>query len=141
MTRINCVPPTELCWEHLVAEYRELPRVFGLVQKAQDRGCQPATLVLPQAYTLGAGHVRFFYDKCTWLLNRQHSLIDEMRARGYRPRLLRPEDLVQYLKPHWMGDWEPTPVALALCRARLQERQPKPRIPRGAVRGRWEPLK
>lgn len=98
--------------------------MFGLVYKAQGRGASPATLALPQQYTLGEGHVRFFYAKCHWLLQRQRSLIAEMLARGYQPRLLRPEELVRYLKPYWLGDWDPPPEALALCRARLQERQP-----------------
>ena len=31
MTRINCVPVTELHDRHLVAEYRELPRCFALM--------------------------------------------------------------------------------------------------------------
>lgn len=34
MTRINCVPVEELSGPHLVAEYRELPRVFALAEKA-----------------------------------------------------------------------------------------------------------
>jgi len=31
MTRINCAPKKELSDKHLAAEYRELPRIFGLV--------------------------------------------------------------------------------------------------------------
>jgi len=34
MTRINLVDPSTLHSKHLLAEYRELPRVFGLVQQA-----------------------------------------------------------------------------------------------------------
>ena len=34
MTRINCVPVEELHQKHLVAEYRELPRVFRLAEAA-----------------------------------------------------------------------------------------------------------
>ncbi len=37
MTRINCVPVEELSGPHLVAEYRELPRVFALAQRAATR--------------------------------------------------------------------------------------------------------
>jgi deoxyribonuclease (pyrimidine dimer) len=42
MTRINVVPPRELTRQHLIAEYRELPRVFGLVKKAAARGERPS---------------------------------------------------------------------------------------------------
>jgi deoxyribonuclease V len=33
MTRINLLPPSELADQHLLAEWRELPRIFGLVKK------------------------------------------------------------------------------------------------------------
>ncbi|MBP7000765.1 pyrimidine dimer DNA glycosylase/endonuclease V [Amaricoccus sp.] len=41
MTRINVVPPEELSRAHLVAEYRELPRVFGMVRAMIARGLDP----------------------------------------------------------------------------------------------------
>jgi len=83
MTRINLVPPATLARQHLVAEYRELPRVFGLVHKAQAKGRTPADCDIPKSYRLGAGHVTFFYDKLSWLLWRQMALIQEMDRRGY----------------------------------------------------------
>lgn len=60
MTRINCIPPRELSREHLIAEYRELPRIFALVRAAIARGESPDDPRNPTSYTLGAGHVRFF---------------------------------------------------------------------------------
>ena len=33
MTRINLLPPSQLADQHLIAEWRELPRIFGLVKK------------------------------------------------------------------------------------------------------------
>ena len=68
MTRINVVPPAELCNKHLLAEYRELPRVFGLAKPVDDA---------PSAYVLGKGHVRFFYDKLGYLAKRQRQIIDD----------------------------------------------------------------
>ena len=41
MTRINGIPPQELTGPHLVAEYRELPRIFALVRAAAARGARP----------------------------------------------------------------------------------------------------
>lgn len=32
MTRINLLPPAQLADQHLIAEYRELPRIFTLVK-------------------------------------------------------------------------------------------------------------
>lgn len=126
MTRINCVPPAELCRQHLVAEYRELPRVFGLVRAAQARGLTPETLRAPSCYTLGAGHVLFFYSRLSWLARRQSQLVLEMVARGYDPQFR--GDLVKLncdLRDSWWGSWEPTPEALALCRARIADRLPQ----------------
>lgn len=122
MTRINLVDPTELSRQHLVAEYRELPRIFALVRAAQDKGLRPSDLKAPTAYVLGRGHMLFFYDKCMFLLRRQQSLIREMRSRGYNPNFAYPNDLITGLDQHWLGDYEPTDEAMALNRARIKER-------------------
>jgi deoxyribonuclease (pyrimidine dimer) len=68
MTRINVVAPRDLTDQHLLAEYRELPRVFTLAQAWLDRGKPGA---LPERYALGTGHVKFFYDKTDYLAKRQ----------------------------------------------------------------------
>lgn len=120
MTRINCVPPAELTGKHLVAEYRELPRIFGLVRAAIARGEQPTVM---DTYRLGAGHVRFFYTRLAWLARRQAALIDEMKRRGYVPQYGAPS--LAGFPAEWCGDWQPTDEALALNRARIMERLPK----------------
>lgn len=83
MTRVNCVPPEELTRQHLIAEYRELPRIFGLVRAAIARGENPNDKRNPPTYTLGTGHCRFFYNKLLYLKVRQMSLMEEMAERGY----------------------------------------------------------
>lgn len=122
MTRINVVPPSELVREHLVAEYSELPRAFTLVKAAQERGLAPTAVGIPTAYTLGTGHVKFFYDKCLFLLRRQQSLIREMQSRGYNPKFDNPDGLIVGLDQHWLNDWEPDSMALYLNRLRIRER-------------------
>ena len=122
MTRVNLVPPEELSRQHLVAEYRELPRIFGLVRAAQGRGLRPSSLKAPATYVLGRGHMLFFYDKCMFLLRRQQSLIREMRRRGYDPKFAYPNDLIVGLEAHWLNDYEPTGEALELNRQRIKER-------------------
>lgn len=122
MTRINCIPPAELSGPHLVAEYRELPRVFALVRAAIARGESPDDPRNPSEYRLGAGHVRFFYSRLGYLAQRQASLIVEMRARGYQPNFDNPESLLEGLPEQWCRDWTPTPDAIALNAARIAER-------------------
>ncbi|MCK9510610.1 MAG: pyrimidine dimer DNA glycosylase/endonuclease V [Pigmentiphaga sp.] len=119
MTRINCVPVQELSGPHLVAEYRELPRVFALAQKAASRG----DVVSLAAYTLGQGHLRFFYTRLGYLAKRHAELIAEMRRRGYQPRFdgVRRDQYPEIPDALW-NDWLPTEAALALNRQRIRER-------------------
>lgn len=123
MTRINCVPVTELHDRHLVAEYRELPRCFGLMYQAQLRGEAVRDRRNPTEYVLGPGHVRFFYDKGLFLLKRQRELVAEMLRRGFNPQHRDPENFMPIDMDPWrMMDWTPDAAALALNRARLAER-------------------
>jgi len=117
MTRINLIPPSELSRQHLVAEYRELPRVYGLVRAAIARGEPPTPL---SRYRMGQGHVRFFYTRLGWVARRQQALIDEMLARGYRPQHTAVD--ISEFPPEWCGDWEPSPEAIEISRARIKER-------------------
>jgi len=114
MTRINCIPPTELSGPHLVAEYRELPRVFALVCAAIVRGEQPNDPRNPLEYRLGAGHVRWFYCRLGYLAHRQASLVPEMESRGYQPQYANTLSLLDALPVEWCQDWISTPEAIAL---------------------------
>ena len=122
MTRINCIPPEELVDKHLIAEYRELPRIFGLVKKAQERGLTPMSLGDRPSYILGTGHVKFFYDKLKYLTTRQYMLIDEMRKRGFKPNFVNIDELMSGINQCWYGDWEPDEVAMNINRERINER-------------------
>jgi deoxyribonuclease (pyrimidine dimer) len=122
MTRINCIPPRELSREHLIAEYRELPRTFALVRAAIERGETADDPRNPPSYTLGAGHVRFFYCRLGYLVKRQGAIIEEMQSRGYRPAFDDVTALIAEIPMAWRQDWEPTPEAVAANRARIAAR-------------------
>lgn len=121
MTRINCVPVEELSGPHLVAEYRELPRVFALAEKAAARGA----LSQPSNYTLGKGHLLFFYTRLGFLAERHAALVEEMKRRGYKPSFggIRRKDFPSIPDSFW-GSWEPTEEALRINRQRIKERSP-----------------
>ena len=113
MTRINCIPVSELVNKHLLAEYREMPRL----RHAYPRKSAPN---IPSSYRMGRGHVTFFYNKGAYLIRRYNDLVAEMQQRGYTvnyPAI----DLA-----HWpqsaMNDWKPTTEALAINRQRIAER-------------------
>lgn len=122
MTRINCIPPQELTGPHLVAEYRELPRIFTLARAAIERGEKPDDPRNPRSYTLGKGHVRFFYPRLGFLVKRQKALIDEMLRREYQPSYRTAEHLIENIPALWCADWQPDEAAIALNKARIAER-------------------
>jgi hypothetical protein len=128
VTRINCVPPIELSTAHLVAEYRELPRIFGLVRAAIERGEKPDDPRNPIEYRLGTGHVRFFYPRLGYLAKRQAELIEEMLRRGYSPSFTDPTSLLRGIPREWRGDWVPSKDAISINRTRISERLKKPRL-------------
>lgn len=116
MTRINCVPPSELHYRHLLAEIRELPRMVSYARLVAERGV-PAEI--PATYRMGEGHVKFFLDKGEYLERRYRALVEEAERRGYRPRYRElPEGYPEGLR----GDWVPDEQALATNRARLSDR-------------------
>lgn len=122
MTRINCIPVQELTRQHLIAEYRELPRVFSLARKPHHGE------VFPKQYTLGTGHVKFFYSRLAYLADRHTQIVQEMKHRGYKPVI--PEDEMWHhseraggnLSSDLFGSWQPDENAMAANRNRIQER-------------------
>ena len=122
MTRINCVPVDELTNKHLVAEYHEITRIFGLVRRNVEAGKDPAKIAAPDRYTLGTGHVKFFYTRLAWVERRVADLALEMNRRKMKVRLEMLKGISDGLPAHLFEDWEPDEEALAINRERLAER-------------------
>lgn len=116
MTRINCgIPVEELSDKHLLSEAREIKRVPNAVAKGK---CNLNNL--PKEFKMGVGHVRFFYDKLLYLLNRYKQLHAECLKRGFK---------VQDWSSAWdnvpgelMNDYQPTEKDVQLVRERIRER-------------------
>lgn len=80
MTRINsAIDPKNLTDQHLIAELRELPRIFTAVNKRIEKG--ESFDDIPEKFTLGTGHVKFFYDKLSFLYQRHEHLKIEYKTR------------------------------------------------------------
>jgi len=121
MTRINLVQPKELSTKHLVAEYREITRLPKNLRIALNRKSKPFSFTeIPQSYTLGKGHVKFFFDKMLFLKNRFESLVDEMLQRGYNPTYR--DSTIFDCDSEYMNDYTPTQEALEINRSRINER-------------------
>ena len=87
MTRINAhIKPKNLIDQHLLAELRELPRIPSMVVKYSQKDPQYLQFKskIPNQFTLGKGHVLFFYDKIEYLYNRFLLLMDEYYLRYNR---------------------------------------------------------
>jgi deoxyribonuclease (pyrimidine dimer) len=78
MTRINLLPVAELSDQHLMAEYRELPRIVNAVLEGRLSGTGA-----PKNYVLGTGHVKFFANKIDFLYERYNKIWNELVYRGF----------------------------------------------------------
>lgn len=131
MTRINLIPVEQLTDQHLFAEFREIkmvPKALGrTIRSLQRRGLPvvPGVLerVLP-AYTLGQGHVSFFYDKGAFLAYRYELLRIELTLRRVRfnPLAVLDPDGVFEQYPELNGHYHAPPEAVAASRARIDLR-------------------
>lgn len=117
MTRINVgIDPAELHRVHLVAEYRELPRMIAL---AHARGSR-----IPDVpFTLNSGHMLSCLRYGAYLASRHQWLVAEMVARGYAPSMPAvavdqfPESCRHLPSQSWLD--AARPIVLARITARL----------------------
>lgn len=121
MTRINLIDVIELSDQHLMAEYRELPRIINAVicGKLSAKNA-------PEKYCLGAGHVKFFANKIVFLSQRYRQIWDELRYRGFN---LNPEfspdkmsDKIKNSNCAFMDNYEFCASEVLLSRARIIEK-------------------
>jgi hypothetical protein len=116
MTRINVgVPPKDLSRQHLIAEHREIKRIPNVISRGKYK-----MVGIPKEFTLGTGHVKFFYDKLLYLRNRYEELYQECLNRGYK---------MTYYGGCWdnvpselLNDYTPTERDIELIKQRIKEK-------------------
>ena len=120
MTRVNAgINPRELHRAHLVAELREITMVpASLLRSLRTRTSKSILKEIPRSFTLNTGHVKFFYNKMTFLSNRFHLLADEMERRGYIPDRTRGIAFSDF-DPIWDNNWTPTEKDNDVVRERI----------------------
>ena len=123
MTRINVVLVNELSDNFIMAEFFELPRIYPLAVKAAQRDDRD----IPEHYVMGEGHMRFFYNKLSYLVARQAKLRAEGLRRGLKlivdPKANVPSMFIlRSLNSFWWQDYVPTAEAIQLNRNRLAYR-------------------
>jgi len=122
MTRVNVIPPEELNNNMLVAEYREITRLPNNLRKSLNRKGKPFNLnEIPIEYTLGKGHVKFFYTKMEFLKKRFISLVQEMQRRNMKPQFT-DGSIFDGFDGIFCNDYLPTDAAKTINRDRIAER-------------------
>ena len=95
MTRINTgIAAQELPDKLLLAELREIKRIPNVIKSGRYN-----MVGQPKEFTLGTGHVKFFYDKLEYLLERYNNLRWEALYRGFNVS-------------DWTDAWEGVPAEL-----------------------------
>jgi len=116
MTRINAgIPPQQLARQHLIAEHREIVRIPNIIRSGKAK-----VKDIPGEFTLGKGHVKFFYDKLKYLRDRYEQLYEECKARGYNMTYF--GGAFNDLPDHLFNDYLPTDEAIAIVSLRIKER-------------------
>lgn len=121
MTRINLIHVQELADQHLMAEYRELPRVFGAVRKHVMNNKTPINFKISPVYLLGTGHVTFFYDKLLFLKNRHADIVEECLRRGFNIANVEVNDISD-IPVQWCNDYTPATIEIDMSRERIKEK-------------------
>ena len=116
MTRINCgIPVKELSDKHLMAEHREIKRIPNCIRKGRYNMDNQ-----PKEFTLGTGHVKFFYDKLGYLKKRYINIYNECIRRDKNVTDF--SEAWDGIDPKFMGDYSPTDRDRAIIRERIKER-------------------
>lgn len=124
MTRINIIPVKKISNKQLMAEYHESIRVFSYVLKSKK-----IPEDIPSRYCLGKGHVKFFFNKIPYLLNRYKEINKELINRGYclnnetfLKNLEKGKLALQKYPEIQVSNWVPSLEEMVINQARIDER-------------------
>lgn len=124
MTRINIISVKKISNKQLMAEYHESIRVFSYVLKSKK-----IPEDIPSRYCLGKGHVKFFFNKIPYLLNRYKEINQELTNRGYKlnnetftKNLEKGKLALQKYSEIQRNDWTPSLEEMMVNQARIDER-------------------
>ena len=116
MTRINvAIPPKTLTDRHLMAEHREIKRIPNTITSGRAK-----IVDIPKQFTLGKGHVKFFYNKLGYLKNRYEELYVECKNRGFNVTYY--GHAWDNIPEHLMNNYQPTQQDKEIIEQRIKER-------------------
>lgn len=116
MTRINVgVNPRELTDKHLLAEHREMKRIPNAIRTGKA-----IIKDIPSTFRLGSGHVKFFYTRLKYLLDRYRNVYNECVNRGFS--VTNYSNAWEDIPDDLMGDYTPTESDRKIVLQRINER-------------------
>jgi hypothetical protein len=102
MTRINVgILPEELPNKLLIAEHREIKRIPNVVKSGKFSLANQ-----PKSFTLGTGHVKFFYNRLLYLRRRYEAIYGECLKRGFNVQNY--TSAWDNVPQEYLGDYVPT---------------------------------
>lgn len=122
MTRINIIPPQRLYDQHLIAEYREIFMVAAALKRSLKAKKGFSLSQIPKNFTLGKGHIKFFYDKGKYLYKRYTLLTEEMESRCFKPNIKRRFPSEIFIKNNLFNDWQPRRKDFGIILMRLKHK-------------------
>lgn len=123
MTRINsAIHHKNLTDQHLIAELRELPRIFTAVNNRLYKDSSFDDI--PEIFCLGTGHTKFFYDKLRFLSDRHCFLSFEYYCRFKKNWQFKPDQsmLHRWVFKDLFNDYNPTEQEKQLLIERISTR-------------------
>ena len=119
MTRINVgIDPSELSAKHLIAEHLEIKRIPNMIRTGKAK-----LIDIPDTFRLGQGHVKFFYNKLGYLLDRYVQIYEECIKRGFNVQSY--ESAWSGIPSELLGQYEPTQHDVHIIRERISSRSSK----------------
>ena len=116
MTRINvAIPVEELTNKHLIAEHREIKRIPNMVSSGRAK-----IVDIPKEFTLGKGHVKFFYNKLGYLKERYEQIYNECKRREFKVTYY--GSAWSNVPKHLMNNYLPTKRDEEIIRQRIKEK-------------------
>lgn len=118
MTRISvAVRGSELCDAHLIKERIEILRIPNAIKSGKAK---VVLSKIPNKFTLGTGHVIFFYPRLKYLHERYNELSAECLKRNFN--ITDYSDAFDGLPSHLYNDYKETPNDRNLLVERINER-------------------
>ncbi|PIN85176.1 MAG: endonuclease V [Candidatus Diapherotrites archaeon CG11_big_fil_rev_8_21_14_0_20_37_9] len=113
MVRVNLIDPSALTDQHIIAEYNEILMLCTYLKNAKQE------TKIPEKFTLGKGHMKFFLNKATYLKKRHDNLKKEMKKRGFKQEK---KINLKYFKKFNLGNWQPEKEDLQIIKKIIIEK-------------------